>query len=349
MNVSQFKKAISTVEPFLMTEDFIPILQHVWFHPSYLMAFNDVQAIQVAFNSNLHCAVPGKILLKLLGTLKQGDVDINEKDHKLLIGSGKNQTKLPILPPEEFVFMFPEPKGTLVLLEPSIVNGLEKCLQTISHDPTRPERNGVTFKITQDTLQMFVTDGKTVSRFTTEGKFKIPATEELKVILPLFFCDQLCKMIKEQQVNASLFFNENTVIALINDNKIFSRLINAKPPQYENAIAKNYDDSDNTTLFEIPEDLAYALERALLMVYPEKGIVMTQMELTDGQLTLHTESDKGRAHDVIDTRIKHINKVFHTNPNLLQRAVLLCDHVTLTETAWIFTAIDKNFIHLISI
>lgn len=351
MNVSQFKKLVSMAEPFLMQSDFIPILQHIWIHPHYIIAFNDIQAIQLEYKSTLHCAVPGKILVKLLGTINQEDINIEQVQDKLLIGSGKNQTKLPILPPEEFVFAFPDPVGIEVTLEPTTTEGMEKCLLTVSHDPTRPERNGITFKVTNDSLTMFVTDGKTISRFVTEGKFRVAATEEMWVILPTFFCDQLCKMIKEQKIAATLYFTEGSVIATIGNNKMFSRLINAKPPQYENAIAQSVPDLDKIQLVDTPDSLIPALERAMLMIYPEKGINSTSITLEQsGQLTLHTESDRGRAHDSIDTDIKGNSDIeMVVEPSLLQRAVNSCSQVTIRKNAWVFTTKDRSFAHLISI
>lgn len=349
MNVTKLKKLVSSVEPFLMTADYIPILQHIWFHPHHVTGFNDVQAIQLEFKSDLHCAVPGKILSKLLGTIKQEELDIEQKGDKLLVGSGKNQTKLPIMSPDNFVFVFPDAKGVEVAIEPEIVEGLEKCLSTVSHDPTRPERNGVTVKVENDRLTMFTTDGKTISRFVTEGKFRVAATDELWVILPTFFCDQLCRLIKDQKVKAALYFDSDTVIAKVGENKIFSRLINAKPPQYENAIAKTVSKLEDVELVEIPDDLPSVLERALLMVYPEKGVTFSKLILNkEGQLTVLTESDKGRANDVVDTPVLGLELEMSVEPALLQRALEVCSLMTVREVAWVFSNKNRDFYHLIS-
>jgi DNA polymerase III sliding clamp (beta) subunit (PCNA family) len=349
MNISKLKKLVNSVEPFLMTADYIPILQHIWFHPRHVTGFNDVQAIQLAFESELHCAVPGKILSKLLGTITQEELDVVQTADKLLIGSGKNQTKLPIMSPDDFVFVFPDPKGVEVELGPEIVEGVEKCLATVSHDPTRPERNGITVKVENDRLTMFTTDGKTISRFTAEGKFRVASTDELWVILPTFFCDQLCRLIKDQKVKTSLYIDAGTVIAKIGENKIFSRLINAKPPQYENAIAKTVSKLEDVELVEIPDELPSVLDRALLMVYPEKGITFSKLILNkEGQLTVLTESDKGRANDVVDLSIQGMELEMSVEPALLQRATGICSLMTVCESVWVCSTENRDFYHLIS-
>jgi len=351
MNITDLKKVLNLAEPFLMQSDFIPILQHFWFHPKHITAYNDIQCIQLAFPSDLHCAVPGKIFTKLLSTITATEVDVEMAGDKLLVGSGRNQSKLPTLSKDDFVFAFPTPTGTKISLDPDLSQGLEKCLTTVSHNPTHPERNGITFKITNDSLTLFTTDGKTISRFTAEGNFKIPPTDELWVILPTFFCEQLNKLMKEFKVPAELYFDESSATAILGSNKIFSRLINAKPAAFEQAIKMSIPDLEETLLFGIPDELGPALDRAVLMLNPEKNIKNTSITVSpSGQMELLTESDFGKSDDSIDIpQLEGMEYSIITEPTLMQRACQICDEMTLTPRCFMFATKGRKFHHLISI
>lgn len=349
MDIDKLKDVVKLAEPFLMVQDYIPILQHFWFNPHHITAFNDIQAVQLEFHSDLHCAVPGKILSRLLSTITQKELDIEQAGDKLLVGSGKNQSKLPILPPDEFVFAFPTPTGIPVRVEQNLIPYVEKCLTTVSHDPTRPERNGVTFKLENDSLTLYTTDGKTITKFTTEGKFKVAATEELWVIVPTFFCEQLCRLINDFKAPATLYFDKDTAIAVIENNRIFTRLINANPPQYERAIAVSVPDINAIELEGIPTELDSALDRALLMIYPEKGITSSHIVMkNDGTMTIHTESDRGRAHDIVDVNVKADFELV-IEPALLKRACSITQFMTIREKVCIFSNKERTFWHFISI
>ena len=93
MKVSSLKTMVGLAAPFLIDQDFIPILQHFWFRPNSIMAYNDIQAVRLMLDTGLNCAVPGKLLGKLLGTISHEEIDLklNQFGTELLIGYGKNQ------------------------------------------------------------------------------------------------------------------------------------------------------------------------------------------------------------------------------------------------------------------
>lgn len=355
MNIAELKKMVGLAEPFLMVQDFIPILQHFWFHPDHLTAYNDVQAIQLDFRSMLHCAVPGKILCKLLATIRADEVEVTQDDKQgvLLIGSGRNKTKLPILPKEEFVFTFPTARGIEVRVDDSFRDGFESCLSTVSQNPTQPERNGLSIQVERDRITIYTTDGISISRFRVEGRFSVSELDEFWAIMPTFFCQQLMVLMKHTQLPAALYFQEGGVVAAIGPHYLFSRLINAKPPQFEAALAKLIPvELTEFQLVPIPDELPHALSRACLMTYPEKNIKSSVVTVDDaGLMTLLTESDKGRAYDELATDIRptHGKPIrFSVDPHHLMRACGLCKKFSLHDTVMIFSADNQQFFHLVS-
>ena len=128
MKVSSLKTMVGLAAPFLIDQDFIPILQHFWFRPNSVMAYNDIQAVRLMLDTGLNCAVPGKLLGKLLGTISHEEIDLklNQFGTELLIGYGKNQAKLPALSPNEFVFEMPDPTGISITLNDEVKLGFSK-------------------------------------------------------------------------------------------------------------------------------------------------------------------------------------------------------------------------------
>lgn len=353
MNVKLLKQVVSLAEPFLMSQDFIPILQHFWFHPDHVTAYNDIQAIQLAFSSDLHCAVPGKTLSRLLDTINYESIDVTMDDKTLLLGSGKNKAKLPILPKEEFVFAFPDPSGVKVDLDDSMSTGLEQCLSTVGYNPTQPERNGISVCLEKEHVTFYTTDGVAISRFRKEWKCQISELEQLWIILPTFFCEQLVKVAKSERLIASLHLSEDFVVALIGNHKIFSRVINAKPPRFDSALRKFIPgDLTDLNLHPIPEDLPWAISRAILMLYPEKGITTSLMTLKpNGKLTILTESDRGRVFDELDTPIKNDQSetiVLKISPAQIKRALDICSSFSIFNSVFIFSEPTNQFYSLVS-
>lgn len=355
MNVSELKTIIGLAEPFLIDQDFIPILQHLCFKPHSILAYNDVQAIQLEYKSGLHCAVPGKLFNKLLNTLSVTDVnlELNKSQTELLIGTGRNQIKLPILPQNEFIFEMPDVQGVELNFGQGVDKGFAKCLSTVSHNPTRPERNGITIKVERDHIMFYTTDGVTISTYRVDGMYSVSETEQIWHIMPTFFCERLYTTMKSLSLFPRVTFDETSVLAQLEGHKIFSRLINAEPPKFESAIRRILPTPlEEVQLFPIPTGLIAALTRATLMLQPEKNIKTTTIVAEpDGTLKLSTISDRGVTRDEIETNIKFDGEplTLYSDPNYLLRGCNLCTYMTLKDGVFVFSNDDRTFYHLISV
>lgn len=355
MNVASLKTLISLAEPFLLDQDFIPILQHFCFKPHSITAYNDAQAIVLECKTDLCCAVPGKLFSKLLGTITSDEIELvlNPDKTNLLIGSGRNKAKLPVLSPKEFVFEMPDVEGIEVVLNEQVKQGFYNCLSTVGQNPTQPERNGITIKVEREVVHLYTTDGVSISTFKIPGLFAISELEQMWAIMPTFFCNQLYSLMKTLKLAPRLIFDESCVLAYLESHRVFSRVINAEPPKFDAAIEHFVPKPlDEIELHKIPDGLVQALTRATLMLQPEKNVKTTTITLeTDGLLKLHTISEKGIAQDEIETPFKMAGTQpikLISDPHYLLRGCNLCDYMTMHEKVFIFGESDRNFYHLVS-
>jgi len=353
INVQEFKKVLSLAGPFLMTQDFIPILQHFWFRNNTIMAYNDIQAIKLEFNTQLNCAVPGILLVKVLNTLSQTDVEIkiDSSATNLLIGEGRNQTRIPIMSADNFIFEMPNLDGLTFTVENSFHTGLEKCLKVVSHDPTKPERNGVTCKITKDVLTLYASDGIAIAKYQQPGSYQVDDLEEIVCIIPTFFCEQLTTLLKNSKAGATITLTPDSILAEINNDQIFSKVINASIPKFEQAIQKVIQGHlSDLTYIPVPLELESFMERAKIMLQPEKGIKYTTIILKrSGEIQFKTSSDKGRSYDEIESPfVRDSDETHQTNPTHLQIACMLCNEYVLHNGVFIFRHSEQEFWLLVS-
>ncbi len=107
MNLNTLKITLDQAKNFLATQDFIAVLQHFAFDNDTVTAYNDITACKLSLTTGLQCTIPGNLLIRLLNTLKDEEVEIEKAktDSHVNVVCGHNKTKLPMLPLEEFVFI----------------------------------------------------------------------------------------------------------------------------------------------------------------------------------------------------------------------------------------------------
>jgi DNA polymerase III sliding clamp (beta) subunit (PCNA family) len=350
MITSNFKNTLEQAKHFLMQQDFIAVLQHFHFKNETVVSYNDAQACQLKLNTGLNCTIPGQLLLKLLNTIKTEEVEIKElpQQNTVEVISGRNKSKLPRSPSENYVFELPKFEGDTLTIQPEVLEGLKKCLMNVSANPTRQEFNGVTWRISSDSLNLFSSDGRTISRFTYKDTYKVPAIKDLTVILPAFFCEKLIILANTLLGKAAfeMICKDSWALVDLTGNYIFTRNIEKDPPNYENFL-KMFSDIKDEELWDIPSELEAALERAALFLDQTHSITTAQFEINGTELSVSTTSALGHCFDQY-TMPMDLGKIsFQVDPNLMLRAFKISKKMTFRPTAVVFT--DTDFLHLIAV
>lgn len=358
MNRLALLSALKTMHPFLSQNDFIPMLTHFCFvGGEKIVAYNDVQAMVLPFKTPLDCAVPGSLLLKCLNTLKSDEIDLSLKGTDLTVISGKTKIEFKVLSPDQFIFESPEYENTPILMSVGCLEGMKKCLLSVGTSPTHQKMNGITIVIEEDKVSMYSTDAVAISRYTFYERTDVKNGDTVTLILPTFFCQQLINLATEFCKDGDyikLKYEQNkSIVAEVGEEgsvfKIYSRLIDAVPLDFEATIEKSIGDLDEIELQPLPEMLQAAFERAQLLIgNEERHAKSTTLQVRDEEIRLTTESSIGTVKDYIDLPNKLGNFDAHLVPDKLLRVYPVVSKISFRKNLVLATGSDGAFLHLIS-
>jgi DNA polymerase III sliding clamp (beta) subunit (PCNA family) len=219
----------------------------------------------------------------------------------------------------------------------------------VSANPTRPEFNGINFVIESDCLNLYSSDGKSISRFTLKDKFSVEPTEQIQVIIPAFFCEKLTVLhpaLVGKNANVECQFDKQWVTANLDKNFLFTRVIDRKPPDCEGTILQYVPNLDSRELWDIPSEFESILNRAVLFLDAANGINESEFTVTGDEIRVHTTSKIGTSTDTFQIPVILENFSFSVDPNLLLRAFKLCKKMTFKPNVVILQ--NEEFLHLIA-
>jgi len=357
INKLELEATLAMAAPFLMSKSFAPILTHFCFGNNTVVAFNDLQAIEVKYKNDLNCALPGGLLIKLLGSLQNNALEIVQKIDETLFKSGKSKFKLPTLPSEDFIFEMPDTTGCeRIRLPLDVISGLSNCLVSTSHDLAKPEINGIRLIIEKGVLEFFSTDSITLSRFKYSST-NVPKCS-IDIIIPAVFCEQLIRLTKTKptdveetafvEILVSAHSDNLFLVAEIDKNvTIFTRLIDVEEKMNFKDIISEYEDC-LTDWSIIPKEFINIINRACILVSPEDKFP-TQLEAKDKSIFIDTQSSSGRSDDILEFDIDIEPGRLKINPESLKRVLNTMSHVSFIfpKNCLAFTGCNGNFLHIV--
>ena len=349
-------KVTNLVRPALATQAYIPALTHIRFDGDYATAYNDISAISVRAKVDVEACLPGDLLIRALNSFGAENIAFQQgaKEDSLVISSGRSKLKLPVLPLDAFPYEEPDTKkASEVVLDHSILKGIERCLLSVGNDPTHPAQMGVTLDVDEKgNAVLFSTDNFTISRYQTKSKIELPG--DSPVILPTFFCQQL--------VTLSKTFNEDEIVLLLVPGalmvefgkaaKLFNKtLVDLEPLDFPRIFDKHCSlKSIKERAFNIPDAWDAAFNRALLVLSGEVDKA-TKVTVSDDTIKLHStssmgDSDDSMAHD--GDAADAPQDAFYLDPSLVVRASKVCGRMAWNEKALSLVDTEHQFVHLIA-
>lgn len=182
--------------------------------------------------------IPIKIISNIIKNLPNGKITLEIKNKILSIKTekfksiikGVGEGDFPIIPKikENFIFKIP----SLYLFE-----GLNKVINSVSFNESRPEITGVLFKITKDKIYLAATD----SFRLTEVKIPILSEKEFSFILPLKTTQEVIKMSSIDNKDIELILGNNQILFKTPHTHLISRLIDGHYPDYEQIIPQKFE------------------------------------------------------------------------------------------------------------
>src|SRR3974377_2329289 len=115
INRQELLKALETIAPALAEHDILPVLQHVLFTGTSVVAYNDRIAISTPLRGSFKGTIHGKRLLSLLKySTHTEDVDLVSDGNAVSVRAESAIGKLESKPVEEFIFKMPSrPKDAI--------------------------------------------------------------------------------------------------------------------------------------------------------------------------------------------------------------------------------------------
>jgi len=315
-------RVLKLVSPALHVRDFVPVLTHLCFTPNHVFAFNDKTAVVVEHETGLHCAVPGKVLLDIIGGCAS-EITMEQKDAEVVIKDKGSTVRLPILQPETFIF---DPEqfndaALLCALTPEIVTALELAAGTSNEkESIRANLTGVTFTPADDEhLCLYSTNNVTCTSVLVPVKFKTKKGGHTG-ILSKDACELIAKTYRDlgdECEDARLFLGDGYAVAVLSPTvRVIAKLIVAEPADFDKIMDEN---SEGVEWAECPEALFEAAKRAAILTATDPEKVLS-LEPQSGFLLVRAKGQLGEMETKIKSKGITAGAQFSVDPDMLSRA-----------------------------
>ncbi|MCD6575218.1 DNA polymerase III subunit beta [Candidatus Aerophobetes bacterium] len=268
-----------------ITSKTLPILSHILLSAKEkrveVTATNLETTIRSSFEADVEeegsICLPGDKLHSILRELPTGKFSLEADETKSLIKMNDISFTLVAIPSEEFPEVPPITKTTLSLSQNTLQGILTKTMFSAGQDEVRPNLNCVLLESSPENqekegffLKAVATDGRRLSYLTIPHP---SISEPFKVLIPLKAARQLTKILSgEGEVKIGI--EENRILFVTSGFSFFSQLIEAKFPDYQGVIPRDYKVS-----FEVDKErFIAAIKRVSLLSEEQTRLVKFYLE-----------------------------------------------------------------------
>ena len=304
------EKYINIAERFSGKNLTLPILSNIMLETSgndiKLTATNLEQAVQIKINGKVakegKICVPAKTINSLIQSLKDSNLDLEEKQNNLILKTLSKEARLNGLISEEFP-LIPFIKKTLSFSMDAykLKRGLEKVIPAVAVSDFKPEFTGIYFGLdSSGELKLAATDTFRLA----EEKINLNnknISKDVSFILPQVVGRELARIIDhESEIKISL--GDNQIIFETEEIKIISRLIDGSFPEYSGIIPRSFENS----AFVNKNDLKDTIKAASIFSSKLSDVVL---EFKEKGIKINTQNqDLGEYKTTLPAKIAEGNK-----------------------------------------
>lgn len=257
--IDNFKKAINLAERITAKNLTLPILSNILLQTNknklHLLATDLEIGIELIITGKVEkegkFIVPAKTFSMFLNNLPEEKITIEESKNVLSVKTKNYNTTFQGINPDEFPII-PETKTEkyIEIEKKDFEEALEQVIPSVSYTSSKPELNGILFKLENNTsksiLKLVGTDSfRLAEKSIPSEKIKTNIKNNLEVIIPLRTTQEVLRIIQEEMDEISnvikIFPESNQIQFLFNNVRLISRLINAEYPKYSSIIPSNFE------------------------------------------------------------------------------------------------------------
>lgn len=335
---------LSNLKPAIGVGGVVVELSHLWFDGSFVYACNGSFGIRKPFKADFTGGVPGVPLLGLLNSSAVKEVVIEPSGQAALaVKLGKSSSKLAALPVERKIWAYPSkiPTKNAAVLPATFLEGLSKVLPVKASPATRVEHHGVTVVVKSgDVLELYCTDSSSMARVVVEGVSNNQAAGSV-FMLPRDFAEQVVAQTTDK---VPLNVTADCIIAHLDDVTLYANIIDISGADDMAAIVSR-EEKKHPEALVIPEGLAEALKRAIILAGPEDAVV--DLSLEKGGLKVVGSYKLGTLQETLVLDGTHPTAGIRVRARVVQRALEHAQAFSISKSSLLFRG-EGNFSYVVA-
>lgn len=230
------------------------------------------------------CTVPARKLYDICrGLPEDASLNLEMREQRLTVRSGRSRFVLATLPAEEFPVVEDIGEGsTFVIPKQHLKRVIDRTQFAMAHQDVRYYLNGLLLSVRKDRLRAVATDGHRLA--LCDIRHPLDAAGEAQVIVPRKAVTELQRLLDDNEDTVEIMLTDNHLRLVVNDIQFTTKLIDGRFPDYERVIP----DDGNKRLIADREVVRRALSRtAILSNEKFRGV---RVELADNRLKLQAHN-----------------------------------------------------------
>lgn len=242
-NKSRLGGAVSKIQSIVPPKSTLPILSNILFELEGDKLELKVTDLDVSMTSLVEVetlkkgsiAVPARVFSDIVRELPDYDLEISSTENRMEIKCGAGVYKLSGFAAEDFPKLPAVHLGRQVKIDArALCRQARKVLFSISKDETRPALGGVLWQTGEDGLSLVATDGHRLAKVSRQD-IKLGNVRK-DIIVPPKVLENLVKLVGDEIEQVGVILNENSIVFVLEDAILTSRLLEGPYPNYEQVI-----------------------------------------------------------------------------------------------------------------
>ncbi|MEO0278628.1 MAG: DNA polymerase III subunit beta, partial [candidate division WOR-3 bacterium] len=244
--------ALQLVQQVVEKKSINPILSSVVFECSdvdnlILEATNLEESIRINIWAEIYepfrCAIPFRKLTEFVRELPDLPITLKYDGNLLYIEVEKISASFPVMDLEDYPGLPEEPENLVQLSREFLYSSISKVSFSIAKDSVSTSLMGMLFKKEQDTISFVSTDGHRLS--LVEESVEGIDIDDFEILIPRKAVNEVVRILEKKVDEEVVYFGTvgSHLYMRIGNIRFFTRLIDAKFPNYRRVIPENFERS----------------------------------------------------------------------------------------------------------